>query len=63
MTIDTEFNCAYCGALNETTVDASGGDRQAYIEDCQICCKPNDLSVEIDAAAGAARVTARATTE
>jgi len=29
-------------------VDASGGDHQEYIEDCQICCRPNSLQIDID---------------
>ena len=43
------FQCAGCGEWNETTVDSSAGRRQQYIEDCQVCCKPNDLSVSWDA--------------
>jgi 5-enolpyruvylshikimate-3-phosphate synthase len=29
-------------------VDESAGRRQSYIEDCQVCCKPNVLRVEYD---------------
>jgi hypothetical protein len=63
MLIETDYRCAYCGALNDTTVDPSGGPRQNYIEDCQVCCKPNELYVEIDRKAGTAQVTAQATKE
>ena len=31
-------------------VDASAGSRQSYIEDCQVCCKPNVLHIEYDLA-------------
>jgi len=44
------FQCAGCGEWNETTVDSSAGRRQEYIEDCQVCCKPNVLSVSWDSA-------------
>jgi hypothetical protein len=53
------YVCAGCGEWNETTVDESAGRRQRYVEDCQVCCKPNVLLVswnseaeefEIDAA-------------
>ncbi len=44
--MDARFQCAACGEWNETTVDPSGGRRQQYVEDCQICCKPNLLTVE-----------------
>lgn len=42
------YACAGCGEWNETTVDESAGSRQQYIEDCQVCCKPNVLRVEYD---------------
>ena len=44
----TGYQCAGCGEWNETTVDSSAGRRQEYIEDCQVCCKPNVLSVSWD---------------
>jgi Cysteine-rich CPXCG len=43
------FQCAGCGEWNDTEVDSSAGRRQQYIEDCQVCCKPNVLSVSWDA--------------
>jgi hypothetical protein len=42
------FQCAGCGEWNETTVDESAGRTQSYIEDCQVCCKPNILHVQYD---------------
>ncbi len=45
------FQCASCGEWNETSVDAAGGRRQSYVEDCQVCCKPNLLRVEWDGGA------------
>lgn len=39
------FQCAGCGEWNETVVDESAGGRQSYVEDCQVCCKPNALSI------------------
>jgi len=46
------FQCAGCGEWNETAVDENAGSRQTYIEDCQVCCKPNVLRVEYDRASG-----------
>jgi hypothetical protein len=43
------YVCAGCGEWNETTVDESAGRRQRYVEDCQVCCKPNVLLVGWDA--------------
>lgn len=31
-----------------TSVDESAGRRQSYVEDCQVCCKPNVLRIEYD---------------
>ena len=39
------FQCAGCGEWNETAVDESAGSRQQYVEDCQVCCKPNVLAI------------------
>ena len=40
------FQCAGCGEWNERVVDASVGMRQSYVEDCQVCCKPNVLRID-----------------
>ena len=41
--------CPYCGEPNEIAVDPGGGASQDYIEDCQVCCRPIELSCEVDA--------------
>jgi hypothetical protein len=46
--MDSGFQCAGCGEWNNTTVDPSAGRRQEYVEDCQVCCKPNVLRVYYD---------------
>lgn len=46
--MEAGFQCAGCGEWNETTVDSSAGRRQQYVEDCQVCCKANVLSVSWD---------------
>lgn len=45
---ETRIECPYCGESFETTVDVSAGS-QSYIEDCQVCCRPIEISIEIDA--------------
>jgi hypothetical protein len=52
------FQCAGCGEWNETSVDASAGMRQQYVEDCQICCKPNLIQVSWDMSAGEYMISA-----
>lgn len=39
--------CPYCGQSNEIFVDISGGQIQCYVEDCQICCRPWQVRVEM----------------
>jgi len=35
----------------ETVVDESAGSKQQYVEDCQVCCRPNVLTVRWDSSA------------
>jgi hypothetical protein len=42
------FRCAWCFETNEIFVDISAGEDQTYVEDCQVCCRPNTIYVHID---------------
>ena len=48
MEIEAIFICAYCLQVNNIIVDGTGGPKQEYIEDCQVCCRPNDLRIIVD---------------
>ncbi len=48
MELEASFVCAYCLQVNTIMVDSTGGPEQEYIEDCQICCRPNQLHIRID---------------
>ncbi len=37
--------CPYCGERLETRVDLTA-EEPAYIEDCQVCCRPIEFGVE-----------------
>jgi hypothetical protein len=41
------IDCPYCGEAIEILLDASLAS-QNYIEDCQVCCRPITLQVDID---------------
>jgi hypothetical protein len=56
--METGFQCAGCGEWNITSVDETAGRRQSYVEDCQVCCKPNVLRVEYDTASQEFFITA-----
>jgi len=40
--------CPYCGEMISILIDASV-ESQQYIEDCQVCCRPIDIRVEVSA--------------
>lgn len=44
-----QATCPYCGEPLELLVDASAGPQQ-YVEDCQVCCRPIQVRVEVDEA-------------
>jgi hypothetical protein len=54
------IQCPYCGESFETMVDLSAGSA-SYIEDCQICCQPIELSLEVDDAGALSGLTAKRT--
>lgn len=43
-----QFACAYCGEPNEVFVDRTASKRQQFTEDCEICCRPNLVSIFLD---------------
>ena len=49
MIITVERTCPYCAETVEVDVDASGGDRQSYVEDCPVCCRPWQVTVHFAA--------------
>lgn len=46
--MDSYFTCAFCLESNSIFVDPGGGDGQQYVEDCQVCCRPNSLTIVWD---------------
>lgn len=45
--LEHEFQCPYCWE-NITMLLDSSVPRQTYIEDCEICCNPIEVSVEFN---------------
>lgn len=43
--IDRRIRCPYCGEAVYILLDLSAGS-QSYIEDCQVCCRPIEISFE-----------------
>ena len=44
---EKECYCPYCGEVISLLIDDSVSS-QEYVEDCQVCCSPILISVEID---------------
>lgn len=45
------FQCPYCFAEISITVDCTGGRRQAFTTDCEVCCQPIAIQLEIEGGA------------
>jgi hypothetical protein len=56
----TTVQCPYCGEPFETTIDTSAGST-AYIEDCQVCCRPIEMNLEVDVDGAMTSLTATRT--
>jgi hypothetical protein len=51
------IECPYCGEQFGTSVDLSVGSF-GYVEDCQVCCQPIELTGEVDESGALVCVTA-----
>jgi hypothetical protein len=40
-------SCPYCGETNELRVDLTGGGLQEYVQDCEVCCHPGFVRVQL----------------
>jgi hypothetical protein len=40
------ISCPYCGEDFGSSVDLSSGSC-SYVEDCQVCCQPIDIAIEV----------------
>jgi hypothetical protein len=54
----TSVQCPYCGEPFDTLLDISAGSA-SYIEDCQICCRPIEIGIDVGADGALTSVTAR----
>lgn len=41
------YLCDWCGEEIVVPLDVSAGERQEYVEDCPVCCRPNIVTVEV----------------
>lgn len=45
------IECPYCGEVIDLLIDDSV-ERQRYVEDCSVCCRPIEVEVTVDELAG-----------
>jgi hypothetical protein len=53
-----EVVCPYCGETTTISVDPGGGSDQQYVEDCEVCCNPWQVTVHFDEGIANVQVTA-----
>ncbi len=44
--MEHSFNCPYCGEMISMVLDLSVR-RQTYVEDCEVCCHPIEISYSV----------------
>jgi hypothetical protein len=49
--------CPYCGEEVEMLIDVGGGETQEYVEDCEVCCRPWSVRVELGEEGASVEVT------
>jgi transcription elongation factor Elf1 len=47
MVSEQTFDCPYCGEPVSCVIDGSAG-AQSYVEDCEVCCQPIEISCDFD---------------
>lgn len=59
---EKDVTCPYCGETFGVVLDLTAGD-QRYIQDCEVCCQPVELDVQVDLEGETATVGAQRTDE
>ena len=55
---EAAYVCGSCGETIVVPLDPSAGAQQRYVEDCPVCCAPNEITVDFDED-GEARISSR----
>ena len=45
---DIEINCPYCSAAFSVRIDMTAGNYQAFIIDCENCCRPMEVEADVE---------------
>jgi len=42
------FQCPYCASMISIVVDLTGGRRQSFTTDCEVCCRPIVITMVVE---------------
>lgn len=45
---DYFFECPYCSEALSIKIDRTGGRRQSFSYDCEVCCQPIAIQIALD---------------
>jgi hypothetical protein len=45
---DYEYSCPYCGTALSLRVDHTAGSRQQFVIDCENCCRPIEVELDVE---------------
>ena len=45
---DHNIHCPYCAAAFSVRIDNTAGSRQAFVVDCENCCRPIEIEADIE---------------
>ncbi|MES2855022.1 MAG: CPXCG motif-containing cysteine-rich protein [Bdellovibrionota bacterium] len=45
--IEKKFKCPYCSEKISMLLDLSEQGQQVYVEDCEVCCQPIQITYEV----------------
>lgn len=46
--VEHHFPCPYCGERVSVLLDLATDGAQSYIEDCEVCCQPIQLTISAE---------------
>ncbi len=55
-----DYVCPQCGETITAFVDPTNGLTQTLVEDCQVCCRANEITIRFDSKARSATAEATA---
>lgn len=44
--------CPYCGKVSQIAIDEGGGEHQTFVEDCEVCCRPRVVQLDLSPESG-----------